>query len=100
MSTDWQAGDVGVCIREGSWTPVNGAPPINGPAKGEFVKVIDVTPDSGSLCCGAVFIEIAKWPGMFWCSTSFRKIVPDTEPAKTGRELAEIIKRCGTKVPA
>jgi len=92
MADDWQAGDEGVCIRDGDWRSVTGEP-FAGPKKGDFIKVVQVVPDPQNVCCGKVFLELKAWPSFMWCSTGFRKLRPDKEPAKDGAAIAADIRR-------
>ena len=88
--SDWQVGDLAVCVAEGSWggwygSPLEGSPPRNG----EVFRVIGIRNVSGIT---ALLLDRYEGTDLWASAHSFRKITPDKHEACED-EFVTLLKR-------
>lgn len=83
MADDWQAGDLALCVKVGTWYDQAGAPELDAPKPGHFYRVDWVTSDET-----ATYLIFDAWPFCFWHAPKFRKIRPHTPDAEDLRTIA------------
>lgn len=71
INEDCQAGDLAVCISDGSWYPA-----CDGPKKDQTYLVVQVVPGHYQNGHPAWGLGLREYPGFWWEAQSFRKVRP------------------------
>jgi hypothetical protein len=99
--SDWQPGDLALCIKSGGWQMEEGGPmSMHGPGMGETYVVIDVDRAAAFDELEAeAYLVFEEWLGEAWLATRFIK-VSGCEADADDREVIALLTSEPNQVPA
>lgn len=76
--SDWQAGDLALCVTDEPWTNAKTGAPSYGPTRGSVMLVEHV----GQFSDVGTILAFAEWPRDYFEANAFRKIAPHQPDAE------------------